>query len=264
MTGEDVPTDLATILSRAAAVGTGPRRIEAATSEEALGSVLDAIASCILPRRMTVSDESGLLLRLEVASGNLMQLIDASTSLRAGCADLISRPLRPADLGPVAALLSRAFPGEQVITFSASPHGAASDPTHAGLTCPAMLHTLGLTPFDLAVPDRLAYLLEAADEVLIAICRPGQKPLLTQPGQPLPDDLSNLADMAFDGLKDLDNILKKNEILFFTRRVDADLALGLVHTETGPVALIFKADSLPEIAAYWANMANTPLICDPA
>ncbi|CAN0579157.1 unnamed protein product, partial [Ectocarpus sp. 12 AP-2014] len=63
---------------------------------------------------------------------------------------------------------------------------------------------------------------------------------------------------------DLNNILKENEILLITRRVDADLALGLVHTETAAVALIFKADSLPEIAAYWANMANTPLICDPA
>ncbi|SNS93199.1 hypothetical protein [Antarctobacter heliothermus] len=264
MTADGLPAELGTILSRAAALGTGPRRIIPATSEEALGAVLDAVAACILPRILTISDETGLLLALEAAAGNLIQLVDASDALRTGSADLMSRPLRPADLGPVAAFLSRAFPGEQVITFSTSAPQSAPDPAHAGLTCPAILHCLGLTPFDLAVPDRLACLIEAADEVLIAICRPGQAPLAIQPGQTLADDVRAFADCVFDGLGDHNNILQENEILFFTPKANPDLALGLILSQAGPVALIFVADCLPEIAAYWANMANTPLFCDPA
>lgn len=263
MTGDGVPTDLETVLSRAAALGTGPRRIHPATPEEALGAVLDAVAACILPRRLTILDEAGLLLTLEAAAGNLLQVTDVSATLQAEAAEVMRRPLRPVDLQAIAALFSSAFRGEQVITFSTSAPHSTPDPAQAGLTCPAILNCLALTPFDDAVPDRLAHLIEAADEVLIALCRPGQAPDSTQPGNPLSKDVRSLAERAINHLNAQPNLLQKNEILFITPKSHPDLALGLARPKTGPLVLVFMADSLPDIAAYWANMANAPLHCVP-
>ncbi|WP_323771898.1 hypothetical protein [Antarctobacter sp.] len=264
MTGDALPADLATLLSKAAALGTSGRRVEAATPEEALGAVLDTVAACVAPRSLTILDGSGPLLVLEAAAGNLIRLIDITPRLRAGSTDLLSRSLLAADIGPVSALLSQAFPGEQIITFSTAPPATAPDPAQTGLTCPAILHQLGLTPFDSAVTDRIAHLIDAAEEVLIAIFRPGQAALPIQPDADLPDNMAKLADKAFTILATPDNPLRNNEILFFTPQSHPDLALGLTRSESGPVALILMIENMPDVAAYWANLANIPLICDPA
>lgn len=263
MTGDGLPTDLETVLSRTAALGTGPRRIHPATPEGALGAVLDALAACILPRRLTISDEAGLLLGLEAAGGHLIQVTDVSATLQAEAAEVMRRPLRSADLQPIAALFANAFPGEQALTFSTSAAHATPDPAQTGLTCPAILQCLGLTPFDDAVPDRLAHLIEAADEVLIAICHSGQPPVSTHPAAPLPREVCSLAERANNHLQAQPTLLQNNEILFLTPKSHPDLALGLARPKTGPVVLVFMADSLPDIAAYWANMTNAPLLCDP-
>ncbi|WP_417207228.1 hypothetical protein [Antarctobacter sp.] len=264
MTGDVLPTDLGTILSRAAALGTSGRRVEAATPEEALGAVVDAVAACVAPRCLTIRDRSGPLLILEAAAGTLTRVIDVTPKMRAAAPDLLSRPLLAADIDPVAALLSQLFPGEQTITFSTGPPATSPDPAQAGLTCPALLHHLGLTPFDNAVTDRIACLIDAAEEVLIAVCRPGQAPVPTQPDPGLAEELTTLAELAFNTIENPDNPLRNNEIFFFCPQSHLDLALGLAYPETGPVALIFKVENMPDVAAYWANMANVPLISDPA
>lgn len=256
---DSLPPDLGTVLSRAAAIGAGPRRVVASTPEEALGAVLDAVAACISPRRLTITDKSGLRFVVEAASGNLINLLEVSDDTPP---ELLSRPLQATDLASVAALLGGLFPGAQDIAFSTATPSSAPDPAQPGLTCPAILTQLGLTTVDDAVRDRLGYLIEAAEEALLALFHAAQAPTFMRPDANLPDELPDVVDGLFNASEMLGEQLQKSDILFFDLKGQPDLAIGLARSASGPVALVFGAEALPDIAAFWANMAHVPLVRD--
>lgn len=252
--------DLARVLASAAAFGTGDRQIWAHTGPEALGAVLDAIAACILPRKLTVSDETGPLIVIEAAQGRLTRLIEAGADRSPE--NLFNRPLHAPDLVPVAALLAGLFTGEQSLALTTAPTQTDPNVAGRGLSCPDLMAQLGLVPFDSCVSDPLAYLAEAAEDVLIAVCRGGTAPQLTHSDNALPADLVSMIDRILSGSIPMPPIRSEKEILFFSPTNHPDVALGLTSSANAPVVLVVEAASMADIAAFWANMPHVPLVAD--
>jgi hypothetical protein len=254
---------IATILSRAAALGTDSQDLAAATAEEAQGFVLDAIAACIAPRELTILDGGKPLLRLEAAAGQLSRLLDLPDTAPAEARALSGQPLRIADAEVVAHALARLLPGDQRLQSRSDPPAQPPDPAHPGIGVDTLFRQLGLIPPGRAIQDRWAYLLDAAEEVLIAIVDPGQTPRQICPDRPmtatLERQLQELLAPPAPGI----NLLTKNEILFFTLTSDPDMAIGLTQDGPAPRALVIEAGAMAEVAAFWASLSHVPMACAP-
>ncbi|GGF85056.1 hypothetical protein SAMN05216376_1249 [Mameliella alba] len=250
---------IATILSQAAALGTDSQDLAAATAEEARGFVLDAIAACIAPRELTILDGGKPMLRLEAAAGQLSRLLDLPDTAPAEARALSGQPLTVKELDAVARALARLLPGDQRLQCRSTPPAQPPDPAHPGIGVDALLRQLGLIPPDRAIQDRWAYLLGAAEEVLIAVADPGQAPRQICPDRLMTATLERQLQALLAPPAPGINLLDKNEILFFTLKSDPDMAIGLAQDGPAPRALVIEAGAMAEVAAFWASLSHVPV-----
>ncbi|MBW4985619.1 hypothetical protein KZZ07_24050 [Mameliella sp. CS4] len=252
---------IATILARAAALGTDSQTLNAPTAEEAQGFVLDALAACIAPRDLTILDGGQPLLRLEAAAGQLSRLVSLPDTAPAEARALAGHPLMFTDLETVARTLARLLPGDQQLQCRSAPPAQPPDPAQPGIAVDALYRQLGLAPPDAVIPDRWAYLLDAAEEMLIAVVEPGKAPRQICPDRPMTGALERQIRTLLDPPTPAINTLDKNEILFFTLASDPDLAIGLAQEGAHPRAMVIEAGAMAEVAAFWASLAHVPLAC---
>ncbi|WP_305971865.1 MULTISPECIES: hypothetical protein [unclassified Mameliella] len=254
---------IATILARAAALGTDSDSLAAASAEEAQGFVLDAIAACIAPRELTILDGGIPLLRLEAASGQLSRIVELPDNAPAEAQALSCKPLKFSEVEAVARTLARLLPGDQRLQCRSTPPLRPPDPAHSGIASDALCRQLGLALPDAVIPDRWAYLLAAAEEVLVAVIEPGHPTRQFRPSHPIPGTLERQLQTLLEPPSPAANILNGNEILFFILASDPDLAIGLARDGSHPRALVIEAEAMADVAAFWASLPHVPIACAP-
>ncbi|MGP6088938.1 hypothetical protein [Antarctobacter jejuensis] len=248
--------ELAALLARASAVGVDRQGAQQGLSEDALGLALRAIRNTILPRCLTIQADTGAMIKAEVSGGTLQTLVEVQGAESSG---LTGHPLRatdPAEVSAVAKVLEDLF-GEAVeASVRAEPPSVEPDPAQSGISAEVLMRHLGLAPFAAAVPDPLDHFQEAAADVLAAVHKPegGETPLREGFRTPLA-----LHDAIVQTASDPDGPLGEigpGEILFLAPFDSADLAIGLTNEDGNWLALVFDADSLPELSAYWSGMPH--------
>ncbi|MBV7396953.1 hypothetical protein [Mameliella sediminis] len=260
MTGDPA---LTAILARAAAFGAGPRHLRAETGEEALGILLDAIAACVAPRLLTIIGPDGPILRAEAHSGGLSQLLECPAFAQPEVVGSTSRALHADDLEPVAKALLAAFPGDQNLTVETALPPVAPDPAQGVLSADALRRQMGLALPHAVISDPLSYLIDAAQDVLLAVIRPGPRILTMRPDTPLSQAMATRVEAMLTASKYLHNTLTKNDFLFFRMAGDQTLSIGLTRTDKGPAALVIESEAMAEVAAFWASLPHVPIASGP-
>lgn len=258
------PAELAALLARASAAGLRPKQAEQVPADEALGLVLRALRGTILPRVLTIRTDRDAMLRGVVAGGHLLTVLDVQG---VAAADLVQRPLRggdPAEAAAVAQLLNGLFAVAGRVAIDAGPVATPPDPTQTGVPAEQLMTLLGLAPFAASVPDPVAYFREAAADVVLAELGPDTTWVPVQDGFVLPAPLArSIGDLMTADAGPCAEI-GPGEFLFLAPTLapslapgaDEALAVAITLDNGAPRALIFDADSLPDLAAYWSGMLH--------
>lgn len=246
--------ELAALLARTAALGVGAPAPAMMTPEETLGRILGAIRGVVLPRDLTLHAESGPCLRISAAGGSVIMVLESQL---AGAEALLQRPLRAnsgEDLRGFADMLQDLCTGREITITAALPNDPP-DPMHTGLPAQALLTHLGLAPFAAAVPDEFAYFRDAAEDVILAVYDlRGVTPI--RPGFETPAALAASIDRVLASDDGPLQEVAPGDMLFLGLVAEPDLAIGLARPGGDPVALVFEADCLADMASFWSGLLH--------
>jgi hypothetical protein len=255
----DAPADLGAILARTAAFGVAPQTCAAGSSETALGFVLEAIRTCILPRDLTVFAGGTPCLRMEVAGGCLLRILEITARDASDPSFLLERPLRatdPQDMAATTTLLRHLFQGDLPLSIGTRLPETEVDPAHAGISAAHLLSAVSLVALATAMPDRLAYFIEAAEDVLFAVLAETGTPRLLRPDFALDDALQKQIHALFSHPGGIIRNLTASDMLFLRSPNETDPAIGLTRSNGSLLALIVEADAYKDLASFWASLPH--------
>lgn len=252
--------ELSALLARTAAIGVAPRQCQATSADMALGFVIEAIRTCILPRQLIVSADQKVLLRMEAGGGTLLQILESDAAVSGSHAPgLLERPLRGTDREDVIAaaqLFLTLFPGNQDLFVATKRPDTATDPAQSGIDGDLLLRAVKMVPLSAAITDRFAHFVEAAEEVIVAVIPESGPTRTLHPDITLPRDVADRVAGLFGTTGHPIHDLTEEEMLFL-RPTDPDYpAIGVTRTTAGLVALIVEPDSCTDLAAYWADLPH--------
>lgn len=238
-------SDIDALLAGVAAYGvSGADDLPCDDAEQALGRVLDAVQSTVLPRLLTVHINDAPGPALHVAGGRVARVTGMAPP---GFDDLTGRGLAPGDAGRLAEMLSAALAGAARLAIRTTRLEDRSD-APSGVHAAQIGAALGLAPFGTAPGDRAADLLTAAEDVLIAAT--------DTDGNPYKGDIPEaVAPFIAGQLRDPDGLAQAcnaGEALFLELDAPA-VSIGFIPTGDGTMAIVFQPGALPDLAACWTE-----------
>lgn len=253
-----VPDDIRALLDEAAAYGIArARELTPETDEDALGFVLSAIQTCVLPRVLDITVDGRPALCLKAAGGRLHELVEIGVDPAAGpFRDMAGRALDPADpegTRRIADLLRSLFSAGRRIALASRAADAMDDRSRHAVPASDLLDALDLVPLAPDAAARLDLLLASAEDVAIALHRKVET-LLIRDDAALPDPLVDCLNRALDPDRGLVGLACRHEILFFVPVSDLPFGAGLFHGADGPAALVFERDALEDLARFWTEL----------
>jgi hypothetical protein len=255
----DSTNGLSLLLARTAAFGITQRRCLAATPEAALGFVLEAIRTAILPRDLTITVGGVPILRVLASGGRLLRVVDADGMAGTPLDQVADRPLsasNPQDVSEVAKTLLRLFDGQQSLALIARVPETPPDPVEPGIPGDVLLAAVGLVPLATAVPNKLGHFVDVARDALLARWTNGGSLRLEQNAAPLSPRTIERVQRLFDTPPKAVRAVTSGDIVFFCPVDLSEPAIGITRVDGELCALIVQADACADLAAFWADLPH--------
>ncbi|MEM1100023.1 MAG: hypothetical protein AAGH73_00650 [Pseudomonadota bacterium] len=244
------PPQLAALLARAAAAGVPTvRQVPCAHPDDGARFFAETVRGTILPRTLSFFCDDLLRVRANAKGGTLL-------SVGEGAAGASMRPLRPEDLQSLSELLRRAFAEGGVVSVTAAPARIRPSTSQVGIPGDVLLAAFGQAQPPLAAEDRLSVLVEAAQDVTLAIFRAeGGEEILDASFEAVHQARIVVAEL-FEAFSASDCPMDAEHLLAIYPDDLPDFAACFHRSEADITALVIHRDATEEVMEFWASLGG--------